>query len=77
MSKSNSLLALSKIEKSLNDAACPDWLIWSPMADGPLFILNPALLTPKCSLHRVIKLRDVFSIVRGMAARTLKLVNDR
>ena len=60
MSKSNSLLALSRMEKSLGDAACPDWLIWSRMADGPPFTLRPALVTPKCSLQRVIKLRDVF-----------------
>ena len=39
MSKSNSLLALFRMEKSLGDAACPDWLIWSRMADGPPFTL--------------------------------------
>ena len=60
MSKSNSLLALSNMEKSLSDAAFPDWFIWSPMADGLPFILRTALLVSKCSLHRVIRLPDVY-----------------
>ena len=60
ITKSRSLLVLSNTEKSCNDAAWPDWLMWSHMAEGLTFIFWPALFIPKCSLQRVIKLRGVF-----------------
>ena len=55
---SNSLLALSKLDKSLSDAACPDWLIWSPIADGLHFSLRPDLWTQLKELKHAKKWLD-------------------
>ena len=59
ISRSKELSLLLMISKFSRNASWPDWEIWSPMAEGLLFIFWPALLIPKCSLQWTTRLRDL------------------
>ena len=75
MSRSNSLLAFSKIQKSSTGALWPLLLTWSLMDDEMLLIVSLFLLFPKCPLQQTIKWRYVLPIISSPGT-THKLLDN-